>query len=458
MQPPLLPDPRTDGAGGGTATGAPVPSPAGPPGTETGAPRRSDRSELLSAAARGLFGSLHVERTVSRLLDLVVPNLADWAQVVLPQGRTMQCTGAGADGAALQAVTRAPGDPASGVARVLSTGRTQLVHVADPVGGRSDPTLAAFVPDPALRASAAALRPADLLALPLTGRATTFGALVLARRAGHGFDQDDVTLCEELARLGAGALDSARLYAERTHVAEVLSRGLRAADLPVRPGTRVAARLRTALDHIDVGGDFYDVNGPDDDWTFVVGDVCGKGVEAAVLTGKARQAVRTAALVDRAPDRVLALTDAALSGELECSEDDRFITMLVGRVRPDGETLRVDLASAGHPTPYLLRADGSIEEVEVSGMVVGLGSTEPRPVVRATLGRLDTLVCFTDGTTEARGGDGQFGIDRLERLLPLFGGAPPEAVVEAVDHAVSQHLDGRPHDDITLFAVHRERL
>lgn len=448
MSRPVLPDPRSD-------VTRPVPRPA----AERLADHltRADRTRLLSEAARGLFGSLHVERTVFRLLALAVPGLADWAQVVVRRGRSLECTAASVDGIALDAVTRAPTAPASGLARVLGTGRTQLVHVADAADNESAATLAAFVPDPTLRAGVAALRPADLLALPLTGRSTTFGALVLARQAGRGFDQDDITLCEELARLGAGAIDSARLYAERTHVADVLSRSLRPPELPERPRTRVAARLRTALDHIDVGGDFYDVHGPDGDWTFAVGDVCGKGVEAAVLTGKARQAVRTAALVDRSPDRVLALTDAALSAEVECSDEDRFITMLVGRVRPDGESLRVDIATAGHPQPYIVRSDGGVEAVPVEGIVAGLGEDTGRPTAHVTLEPLDTLFCYTDGMTEARGSDGFFGVDRLTRLLPLYGGAPPEALVEAVDHAVAQHRDGRPHDDIALFAVHRER-
>ena len=452
MTRPVLPDPRSD-------LTRPVARPAAErlTGHMTGHVSGPDVPHLLSEAVRGLFGSLHVERTVSRLLALAVPGLADWAQVVVVKGRSLECTATNADGSPPDAATRAPADLTSGVSRVLATGRTQLVHVAEPAEDESDPMLAAFVPDPVLRAGVAALRPADLLALPLTGRSTTFGALVLARRTGRGFDQDDVTLCEELARLGAGAVDSARLYAERAHVADVLSRSLRPPELPERPGTRVAARLRTALDHIDVGGDFYDVHGPDEDWTFVVGDVCGKGVEAAVLTGKARQAVRTAALVDRSPDRVLALADAALSAEVECSDEDRFITMLVGRVRPDGESLKVDIATAGHPQPYVVHSDGGVDAVPVEGIVAGLGEDAGRPVAQVTIGRLDTLFCYTDGTTEARGVDGFFGADRLTRLLPPYGGAPPEALVEAVDHAVVRHLDGRPHDDIALFAVHRER-
>ena len=452
MTRPVLPDPRSD-------LTRPVPRPAAErlTGDVAGHLSGPDLPHLLSEAVRGLFGSLHVERTVSRLLALAVPGLADWAQVVVVKGRSLECTATTADGSPLDAATQRPADPASGVSRVLATGRTQLIHVGATAVDDSERTLAAFVPDPVLRSGAAALRPADMLALPLTGRSTTFGALVLARRSGRGFDQDDVTVCEELARLGAGAVDRARLYAERSHVADVLSRSLRPPELPERPGMRVAARLRTALDHIDVGGDFYDVHGRDGDWTFVVGDVCGKGVEAAVLTGKARQTVRTAALVDRSPDRVLALADAALSAEVECSDEDRFITMLVGRVRLDGESLGVDIATAGHPQPNVLRFDGGVEAVPVEGIVAGLGEEGERPVAHVTLGRLDTLFCYTDGTTEACGADGFFGADRLTRLLPLYGGAPPEALVEAVDHAVVQHLDGRTHDDIALFAVHRER-
>lgn len=115
-------------------------------------------------------------------------------------------------------------------------------------------------------------------------------------------------------------------------------------------------------------GDFYDVHGAAGDWLFALGDVCGKGVEAAALTGRTRQSIRTAAHFDRRPEVVL----EALNSVLHEAESGQFVTVVCARVRPqpDGHA-DVDLAVAGHPAPIVLRADGRVEQLEVFGTAAG---------------------------------------------------------------------------------------
>jgi hypothetical protein len=175
--------------------------------------------------------------------------------------------------------------------------------------------------------------------VPLSARGSTFGALVVIDSAGgdegdgdEGDAEADRALLDELAQRAALAIDAARLYGERSHVARVLQASLRPPELPVVPGALLAARYRAAMDEAEIGGDFYDVHGGGNDWSIVVGDVCGKGVEAAVLTGQARQSVRTAALVDRDPAAVLALLNEALLQR--DTGAGAFVTVVCGRLRP----------------------------------------------------------------------------------------------------------------------------
>jgi serine phosphatase RsbU (regulator of sigma subunit) len=220
--------------------------------------------------------------------------------------------------------------------------------------------------------------------------------------------------------------------------------------LPEIDGVRVAARYRPAAEHLDIGGDFYDVYGSGDDWLITLGDVCGKGVEAAVLTDRTRQSIRTAAYFDRRPTSVL----AALNTVLHDGGSDRFVTVVCARVRtsPDADHVEVDLASAGHPAPIVLRANGTVEEVDVSGMAVGLVKEVRYSPAAVRLERGDTMLMYTDGIDEARADDGFYGLGRLSAFLPAYAGAAPDVICEAIEQDVVEYLDGRPHDDIALLA------
>lgn len=132
----------------------------------------------------------------------------------------------------------------------------------------------------------------------------------------------------------------------------------------------------------------------------------------------------------------------------------QFVTVVCARMRPaeDGG-LRMDLASAGHPKPIVLRADGRVEQVEVCGTAAGMVAQVTYQPLTVRLNRGDTMLMFTDGIDEAFGADGQYGVDRLLELLPPYAGAGPEVICETVEQHVIDHLDGRAHDDMALLAV-----
>jgi phosphoserine phosphatase RsbU/P len=209
-----------------------------------------------------------------------------------------------------------------------------------------------------------------------------------------------------------------------------------------------------AFEQDALGGDFYDVHGTDDDWTVVVGDVCGKGVEAAVLTGTVRQAVRTACLVDRDPSRVLELANRVLL----TGSDETFVTAICARGRRVGDGLHLDVASAGHPEPLVVRQDGSVEQVAVAGTVLGLLDQTRYTAIGVDLAPGETCVFYTDGVPEAPGHRARFGDDRMQQLLEATGACAVQAQVEGVAMALSAHLSDRPHDDIAILAVQASDL
>jgi serine phosphatase RsbU (regulator of sigma subunit) len=408
----------------------------------------ADARAQMAEEALNLSGSLNVRRTVLSLIALIRPRLGDWAMLVMPDGVTGALVLFGGNNAGFSAVVARSSVAGPGLDRVLRTGRTELRIVAD---AGSTQQLSILIPASTLRAEVAELSPASVLGLGLTARGTTLGALVIVRGHGRRFDDDDVALAERIASRAAMALASARMYEERSLIASELQHRLRPVTLPDVDGLRLAAKYRPAAEHLDIGGDFYDVHGSGDDWLISLGDVAGKGVEAAVLTDRTRQCIRTAAYFDRRPATVL----AALNTVLHDAGADRFVTVVSARVRtvPGGSHAEVELAAAGHPAPIILRATGFVEQVEVSGMAVGLRPEVHYRAATVHLDRGDSLLMFTDGVDEAPGADGFYGVERLMAFLPAYAGASPDVICEAVEQDVVEYLDGRSHDDIALLAI-----
>src|SRR4029079_9410530 len=155
------------------------------------------------------------------------------------------------------------------------------------------------------------------------------------------------------------AIDNARLYEERDHVAQTLQARLLPKSLPRVPGMDVAARYLPANDVLQAGGDFYALFELDDgSWKAVIGDVCGKGPEAAALMGFVRFTMRAVSRQDTKPSEALVKLNRALREELEDERGAEFCTAAVVRIRPNDDGARLTVAVAGHPLPFIVRADG----------------------------------------------------------------------------------------------------
>jgi PAS domain S-box-containing protein len=292
-----------------------------------------------------------------------------------------------------------------------------------------------------------------VMTVPLPSRGGTLGALHLERR-GRSFDGDDLRMVELLAVRAALSVENARLYAERSHIAQTLQRSLLPPKLPEVPGLELAARYRPAGEENEVGGDFYDAFGSGDGvWTVIIGDVSGKGAEAAALTSLSRHTLRAASLRTSEPIESLELHNEALWSQADPL--GRFCTTLYAQVRPAEGGADVRLATGGHLPPVILRAGGRVEHVQVRGTLVGglQAPTFGERHVRLDPG--DLLLLYTDGVVELRSAADAVasGTDALDAVLREHRGAPAEEIVAAVEERAVALQDGEPRDDIALVAV-----
>jgi serine phosphatase RsbU (regulator of sigma subunit) len=260
-------------------------------------------------------------------------------------------------------------------------------------------------------------------------------------------------MAEELGRRAAQAIDNARLHHRQSRTASALQRSLPPPRLPEIPGIETAARYRPAGEGNEVGGDFYDLFGRPAGWAVAIGDVVGKGPEAAAL---ARYTVRTAAMQEQEPSRVLSTLNAAL---LNQRSDGRFCTMAYGHLLPTGLPTggaRLELCCGGHPLPLVLRAEGSVETAGEHGMLLGFYSDIPLYDQRVDLAEGDVVLFYTDGVTEARGPEGElFGEERLAKLLASCAGRAAEEIAEEIDCGLSSFSGSTDRRDDVTFLVLR---
>jgi PAS domain S-box-containing protein len=287
------------------------------------------------------------------------------------------------------------------------------------------------------------------LSAPLVSRAgTDFGQIEVSGRVAQ-FTRADELLLEDLARIASLAVENARLEQRERNIARTLQASLLPQTLPSIDGLEVAARYLAGGEGTVVGGDLYDVFEVEDEWAFVLGDVCGKGAEAAALTAMVRYTIRAEAVHHASPCKVLRLLNDAI---LRQFDDTRFCTVLHGRIQV-AEGAHVTLAAAGHPPPLILRAGGSVEAVECSGPLLGVIAKVTPEDVPVVLHAGDALVCFTDGVIEGRGPAGMFGDRALREVLAGGAGGDAEAIAERVMQASLQFQGGQPQDDLALLVV-----
>jgi serine phosphatase RsbU (regulator of sigma subunit) len=410
------------------------------------------RFEFLAEAGDALAASLDADDVVreiaglcSRIADLAVTYLVD------PRGalRIHATDGRGAPHASLRMTADASVERDALASAALEVDRARLF-----VGERlREAHLAAFIPEGPDAEAFDRLGIGSAIVSPLRTGRSTFGALLLCRtRASGEFDRTDLELVDDLAVRAAQALENARLFEERSSVAETLQRSLLPPELPDVPGFEIGTAYRPAGDGSEIGGDFYDVFAlHDGSWGAVIGDVCGKGAPAAAMMALARYAVRTAALTERRPAAILRTLNEAL---LRGSADERFATACVGRLDLSANSpARITVADGGHPIPFVMRNDGGVDRIGAPGTLLGV-FPDPRLEERsADLRPGDAIVLFTDGVTDERRGEEEFGEARLGRLLSRLAGSPAQDVADALIAAVESFREDPPADDIAVVVI-----
>lgn len=245
-----------------------------------------------------------------------------------------------------------------------------------------------------------------------------------------------------------------RREAELAELNQTLQLSLLPPGTPRIPGLDVDASYQTALGELVIGGDFYDVFRLDGDtWGVVIGDVCGKGAPAASLTALARYAIRSAAFHRADPAETLREVNAVIAGD--STVGDRFCTAAYARVvvGHDPASATVQLSTAGHPSPAVLRAGGEVEWMGTAAMPLGMFDELTATTDEVVLGPGDALVLFTDGLVEAheRGGE-LYGEQRLAAVLTQVAGSPAKGIISRVVGSVRQYVT-TPSDDLAMLVL-----
>jgi GAF domain-containing protein/anti-sigma regulatory factor (Ser/Thr protein kinase) len=399
---------------------------------------------LLAEASEMFAGTLDVRLAVTLAAQLVVPRSAGWS-------------------AAWTTFERLP--------ELVSTAHateSRLGELAAAFSGPEAAVLAARLARAPLSDRPLTLNAGDLpsslgedriggaLVLPLVARRRLLGLLVLGRpsRPGSlGYSADEVGLLRDLARLAALAIDNARLYEERSRVAQALQSHLLPPVLPVADAVQFAARYAPAGEGNEVGGDFYDVFAiAEHSWGIAIGDVCGKGAPAAAVTGMARDVLRLLTRDGIDPDVALVRLNRTL---LELGEGGRFCTGILGTVRPGDGGLIVRFSNAGHPPPVLVRATGGARFLGTTGTLLGVVDEVELVNEEVLLGAGDTLVFYTDGVTERRGATGMFGEEQLLAVLGRSAGLGASEMAGALEESLRRHSAASlaARDDLAVLVV-----
>jgi serine phosphatase RsbU (regulator of sigma subunit) len=409
------------------------------------------RERFLAEAGRILSSSLDYEETLAAVAHLAVPDIADWCTIEIANdyGMLQQVALAHVDpekvalGQGMRERYPPKPDAATGVPAVIRSGRSELYTV---------------VPDELLEQAGLAdeqlrlvreigLRSAMIVPLPVGDR--ILGAIsFVAAESGRRFDAEDLAFAENVARRAGTAIENARLYTERNRIAQTLQRSLLPDLLPALPGWELEASYAAGERGSEVGGDFYDVFEVDDGFMVLLGDVTGRGVNAAALTAMVRHTARTGALFDARPAALVALVNRVLCEQPRLAP----VTLVCARVEPRQQGAQLTLATAGHPLPLLRRANATIERLGENDLLLGVVKDERWHEHEAGLAPGDSLLFYTDGVTDTPGEHDRFGEARLLEVVERAGGSPI-ALLSAIEAALLAFRARDVADDRALLVL-----
>ncbi|MES4887742.1 ATP-binding SpoIIE family protein phosphatase [Streptomyces sp. NPDC096012] len=420
---------------------------------------------FLAEASDLLAGQLDENLVAALTGQLIVPRLADWCAVWLEDEATVR------------------GGTGGGPARVWHTSESRVEELRCALekeppcpqeGLRSGPEPYPW-PGDALGPQGA---DGTALAYRLIAGGRPLGTLVIGRCGPSRFPDEVTGLVEDLSRRVALAVGAARQYSRQAAISAVLQRGLLPGAVAEIPGMR-SALVYEPCDKGGPSGDFYDLfPAGDGRWCFAVGDVQGKGPEAAVVIGLARpwlrllarEGYRVADVLDRLNQLLLddatEAADAAARALVAAGgrpvppgdgPQTRFLSLLYGELTPHADGVRCTLASAGHPLPLVLRPDGEVRTAARPQTLLGVVEDETYTSETLELRPGDSLLCVTDGVTERRSGSCQFDDgDGLARALSGCAGLSAELIAERIRRLVHDFGGGLPEDDLALLVLQAE--
>jgi serine phosphatase RsbU (regulator of sigma subunit) len=402
---------------------------------------------MLSDASAVFAGSLDPDALIEALTSLVVPELAEWAVLHALDADGQITVGAlrHAD-PAREADTRSFLDSfpvtleqSFGAGAVLADGVHQLFREIP-----DDVLVALAGGDPEMLAGLRQVQLRSGLVVPLTARGRTFAALTVLRETPY--TEADVAYALDLSRRAALALDNARRYAFERTMAETLQRSLLPRGMPTSALLTSASRYLAGARGTQIGGDWFDLIEVDDgSLVLVVGDVMGRGVQAAAVMGQLRATVRAYAFEGHGPAAVLQRLDRVVEG----LDDLHFTTCVVGKLEPRTRSLR--LASAGHLPPLAVEPDGRARFLELDpGLPLGVGGAS-YVEQRIVLDPGTLVLLYTDGLVEDRDNALEHGLELLRTAAEADAVRSPEELCDRVLKALAR--DDDHDDDIAMLAL-----
>jgi GAF domain-containing protein len=416
--------------------------------------RRTESLALLAEAGAALAKSLDPRATLAEVARLAVPRLADCCIVDVAEA-------SGLHQLAMVHVLpelipliaeleqRYPADPnetRSAVGEVIRTGLATLVpDVGDDYLGR-------ITRDSDHLEGVHRLGMRSLIIVPLTARGRTIGAITLIRDVSpRRYDEQDLATAQGLADRAAMAIDNARLHRAQVEIAASLQSGLLPPALPEIPGVDAAAVYIAGGEGVEVGGDFYDLWELPGGFGIAIGDVSGKGAEAASMTALARHTIRVASLHERTPSRVLAVLNSELRRH---GIPDLFCTAAYAHgTTTAGGGIELVVSRGGHPPALIRSSDGMIRNAGQAGTLLGVLDEPELSDEHTALAPGDMLVLYTDGVTERRGPEGMLDEDGLAKVVAGTGHATAAALAGAVERAVVDFADDPPQDDVAVIVI-----
>jgi serine phosphatase RsbU (regulator of sigma subunit)/PAS domain-containing protein len=409
------------------------------------------RLDVLSAATKQMLADDTFSEAVAtrRCARLLAETVADWVIVDMIKDGALHrqvVIGPGSERArqAMHLIEELDPAPETVIGQVQASGQARLLAHLD------DQDALGHTPDGV--SITALLRVRSLVAVPLQDEGGVCGVLTAIRTPRRAsFDLLDLALVEEIgAHLGL-AIKADRLFRRRSSVADALQASLLPRALPSVPGAELATAYLAATRGIEVGGDFYDVFDSPNGWTLVLGDVCGKGEEAAAITAAARHAFRILGHWNPKPGEVLRQANEWLVGQ---PESDRFVTAIVVHVERGGRIMNAVTATAGHPPLVVVRSGGTIRTAAGGGLPIGLFEDAEPAVEEFEFEPGDTAMLYSDGVLEARSPTGElFGTDRLADTVSMLADEPVGLLVAGLESALADFTGGDLRDDVSILAL-----